>query len=334
MTFEQILSNLHNKIYHPVYLLQGEEPWYIDQISDLIEDNVLDENEKEFNQMVFYGRDSSVQQIVDAARRYPMMANHMVIIVKEAQDLKKIEDLATYCQKPTPTTILVLCHKHRKVDGRRALAGAVKKTGVLFEAKQLYENQLPEWIRQHIEDKGYSITPNAVMMMAENIGTNLSKIDNETQKLLVNLPAGGKITEALVEQNIGISKDYNVFELTKAIGQRNQLKAIQIILYFADNPNDHPMVLLTGALTNYFLKIIKAHALQGKDTKTIASVLEVNPFFVQEYTSAARNYTLPQVKQIINLLKQYDLRSKGVDNTSTEQGELMKELVFRILNPS
>lgn len=330
MTYDQIITNLHNRIYHPVYLLQGEEPWFIDQISDLIEANVLDENEREFNQMIFYGRDSSVQQIIDAARRYPMMANHMVIIVKEAQDLKKIEELNTYCQKPTPSTLLVLCHKHKKVDGRKALVTTVKKTGVVFEAKQLYDNQLPDWIRQHIERKGFSITQNATMMMAENIGNNLSRVDNEVQKLLINLPAGGNITEEIVEKNIGISKDFNVFELTRAIGQRDKLKATQIVFYFADNPNDHPMVLLTGALTNYFLKIIKAHALQGKDTKTIASVLEVNPFFVSEYLQAARNYPLPKTKKIINILKQYDLRSKGVDNNSTEPGELMKELIFKI----
>lgn len=331
MTFDQIFSNLRNRIYHPVYLLQGEEPWYIDQISDFIENNVLNENEREFNQMIFYGRDSSVQQIVDAARRYPMFANHLVILIKEAQDLKRIEDLATYCQRPTPTTILVLCHKHKKVDGRKLLATTIKKTGLIFEAKQLYDNQLPDWIKQHIESRGYSIASGATMMMAENIGNNLSKIDNEVQKLLVNIPPGGKITEQLVEQNIGISKDFNVFELTRAIGQRNQSKAMQIVFYFADNPGDHPIVLLTGALTNYFLKIIKAHALQGKDTKTIASVLEVNPFFVSEYTTAARNYPLPRVKNIMNILKQYDLRSKGIDNSSTEPGELMKELVFKIL---
>lgn len=330
MTFDQILSNLRNRIYHPVYLLQGEEPWFIDEISDFIEKNVLDENEKEFNQMVFYGRDTNVLQLADAARRYPMMANHLVIIVKEAQDMKKIEELNTYCQKPSPNTLLVLCHKHKKIDGRKAIINTIKKNGVLFESKPLYDNNIPNWIEQNIERQGYSITPTATMMMAENIGNNLSRINTEIQKLKVNLPQGGKITEELVEKNIGISRDFNVFELTKAIGMRDKQKAMQIALYFAENPNDNPMVLLTGALTNYFIKIIKAHALQGKDSKTIASVLEVSPFFVKEYLTAAKNFPLPKAKKVISILKSYDLRSKGVDNNSTDQGELMKELIFKV----
>lgn len=330
MTFDQIINNLNNRIYHPVYLLQGEEPWYIDQISDLIEDRVLDESEKEFNQMVFYGRDSNVFQIIDAARRYPMMANHLVIIVKEAQDLKKIEDLANYCLKPTPSTLLVLCHKHKKVDGRKAVVNAVKKNGVLFEAKPLYDNQVPDWIGQYIAKRGYTITPNATMMMAENIGNNLSRISSEIQKLLINIPEGGQISEETVEKNIGISREFNMFELTKAIGQRNKHRVMLIAHHFAENPNENPMVMLTATLTNYFIKIIKTHALQGKDNKTIASVLEVNPYFVGEYLTAAKNFPLPKAKRIVNILKKYDLRSKGVENNSTDHGELMKELLFKL----
>lgn len=332
MTFDQIISNLRKKIYHPVYFLTGEEPYYIDEISDYIEKHVLSESEKEFNQSVIYGRDTNVPSIISAAKRYPMMASHQVVIVKEAQYVDKIETMLPYVEKPLDSTLLVINYKYKKVDGRTTFSKQLAKNGVLFESKKFYENQVPAWINDYVQQKGFRISPKATAMLTEFLGTDLSKIVNEISKLILNIPAKSEINETLVEQNIGISKDFNIFELQNALGTRNILKANRIATYFAANPKENPLVKTVIMLFSYFTKIMIYHQLTDKSRNNVASALSVNPNFVKDYEFAARNYNPKKLIPIISLLREYDLKAKGVDNVSTDDGELLRELLFKILH--
>lgn len=311
----------------------GEEPYYIDKISDFIEDNILAEEERGFNQMVLYGRDISVEDIISNAKRYPMMAEHQVVIVKEAQDLSRtIEKLAAYAENPQPTTILVVNYKYKKIDKRKALYKALKKSGVVYESKKLYENQVADWIRRVLSPKGYTITPKAAQMLVEFLGTDLSKINNELEKLQIILPKDSQITPEVIEENIGISKDYNNFELRKAIGNRNTVKAHQIVNYFAENPKDNPMVVTVSLLFNFFSQLLHYHGLNDKSPRNVASALRINPYFVNEYTVAAKNYPMRKVSAVVSTLRDFDVKSKGVGANAVPQGDLLKELLVRILN--
>ncbi len=332
MKFEQILGDLKNKIYYPVYFLAGEESYYIDTISDYIEDHVLSEVEKEFNQTVVYGRDTDVQSIISMAKRYPMMANYQVVIVKEAQNIQKIEELASYVENPLNSTLLVINYKYKKADKRKSFFKQVEKKGVLFESKKLYDNQVAGWINTYVAQRGFKITPKASAMLAEFLGTDLSKIVNEVNKLVLNVPESSEINDELVERNIGISKDFNIFELQNAIGTRNILKANQIINYFAANPKDNPLPKTVTMLNSYFSKILIYHQLEDKSRNNAAAALSVSPFFVKDFQDAARNYSLGKLVKIISLLREYDLKSKGVGNISTSEGELQRELLFKILH--
>ena len=332
MTFEQILNDLKNKIYYPVYFLAGEESYYIDEISDYIEDHVLTDVEKEFNQTVIYGRETDVLSIISNAKRYPMMANYQVVIVKEAQDIKDIDELLPYIENPLDSTLLVINYKYKKIDKRKSFYKQVDKKGILFESKKLYDNKIAGWINNYVKEKGYDITPKASAMLTEFLGTNLSKVVNEISKLILNVPEKATINDELVERNIGISKDFNVFELQKAIGSKNVLKVNQIGNYFAANPKENPLIKTVSILFGYFSKLMIYHQLTDKSRNSIASALSVNPFFVQDYQMAARNYSLKKLIKIIDLLKEYDLKSKGVNNISTSDGELLKELLFKILH--
>jgi DNA polymerase III subunit delta len=332
MTYEQIIDKLKNKIYYPVYFLSGEEAYYIDEISDYIEKNVLTETEKEFNQTVIYGRDTSVQAVVSAAKRYPMMANYQVVIVKEAQNIEKIEDLASYVEHPLHSTLLVINYKYKKIDKRKTFAKMLEKNCVLFESKKLYDNQVPAWIAGFVSQKGYRITSKATAMLAEYLGTDLGKIVNEVSKLVLNIPGKSEINENLVEQNIGISKDFNIFELNNAIGTRNIVKANQIANYFAANPKENPLVKTIIMLFSYFSKILIFHQLADKSRNNVASALSVSPAFVKDYETAARNYSPKKLVQIVSILREYDLKSKGVNNISTSEGELLREMLFKILH--
>lgn len=333
MDYKLILKDLKNKVYHPVYFLTGEEAYYIDLIADYIEEKVLDEAEKDFNQTVLYGKETDITTIVSEAKRYPMMANHNVVIVKEAQHLsREIEKLEPYLDNPTSTTILVFCYKYKKVDGRKSIGKKLKKNAVFLETKKLYDNQVPDWINKFLKEKKYDITPQASLMIAESVGTDLSKIVNELNKLTINIPVGNTIDPKAVEENIGISKDFNTFELNKALGKKDILKANQIALHFAKNEKEHPLVLTVGMLYTYFTNILKVHYAKEKTQNGLAAVLGVHPFFVQDYTAAARNYNIKKAVKIIEYLRDYDLKSKGVNNTSTTNGELLKELIFKILH--
>jgi DNA polymerase III subunit delta len=332
MTYEQIIDKLKNKIYYPVYFLTGEEAYYIDEISDYIEKNVLSETEKEFNQTVIYGRDTNVLSIVSAAKRYPMMASYQVVIVKEAQDIQKIEELEKYIENPLPSTLLVINYKYKKIDKRKTFAKLIEKKSVLFESKKLYDNQVPDWINNYISQKGYRITPKATSMLSEYLGTDLGKIVNEVSKLILNIPAKSEINESLVEQNIGISKDFNIFELQNAIGTRNIVRANQIANYFAASPKENPLVKTIIMLFSYFSKLLIFHQLTNKSRNNVASALSVSPSFVRDYEVASRNYNPAKLAQIISILREYDLRSKGLNNVSTSEGELLRELLFKILH--
>lgn len=331
VNYNQLINDLKQKKYQPIYFLCGEEPYYIDKISDFIENNVLDEAEKSFNQSIIYGRDTDPISIINEAMRYPMMSEHLVVIVKEAQDLKKIDELAPYIENPTPTTILVICYKKKSVDKRTAFGKNIIKKTIYFESAKVYENKMPEWIEEYVKDKKYKIDPKAAVMLTEFLGNDLSKVSNEIDKLILNIPGGGIITPTLIEKFIGISKDYNVFELTKALGLKDVLKANKIVNYFSANPKSNPFVLTISNLYAYFSKLIITQAIKNQSESTIASELGVNPFFVKEFKAACANYDFRKLVQIISLLHEYDLKSKGV-NSNQDHGELLKELVFKILH--
>ncbi len=332
ISFENLLNDLKNRIYHPVYLLHGDESYFIDVVSDYIEQNVLSELEKEFNQTIAYGKDSSVLTLMSNAKRFPMMANYQVLIVKEAQGLDRIEDFQPYMENPLSSTILVLCYKYGKLDRRKALCKAIEKHGVAFESAKLYENKVPDWISEYLRQRKYSISQKAAALLTEFLGADLGKIVNEIQKLLINIPAGAEINEDYVEKNIGISKDYNVFELQKALARRDVVKANQIILYFAANPRENPLVKIIPILSAYFSKILNYHYLPDKSKNSVAAALAIKPFFVTDYQQAARTFGVGKTISVISLLREYDLKSKGVDNASASDGELMKELIFKILH--
>jgi len=326
-----ILNDIKSGNISPIYFLMGEESYYIDGISSYIEKNVLSEEEKGFNQMILYGRDVSIEDIVSNAKRYPMMAERQVVIVKEAQDLSRtIENLVSYAENPQPTTVLVVCYKYKKLDARKKLAKTLKKTAVLFESKKLYENQVPDWIRRVLAGKGYTITPKASQMLVEFLGNDLSKVNNELEKLQLIIPDGAQITPQIVEENIGISKDYNNFELQNAIGNKDVKKAFSIIQYFAQNSKNHPLVMTVALLYSFFSKLLKYHSLDDKSAAPRA--LGVNPYFIKDYQTAARNYPMKKVSKIVSAIREIDMKSKGVGASNISQGDLLKELLIKIFD--
>jgi DNA polymerase-3 subunit delta len=316
----------------PIYFLMGEEPYYIDKISDYIENNVLDEADKGFNQVVMYGRDVSIDEIVGSAKRFPMMAEHQVIIVKEAQDLSRsIEKLESYAENPQPSTILVVNYKYKTLDKRKKLYKTVAKNGLIFESKKLYDNQVPDWIRRVLGGRKYNIEPKAAQMLVEFLGTDLSKISNELDKLTSILPKETIITPTHIEENIGISKDFNNFELRKAVGERDVIKANRIINYFAQNPKGNPIVMTISLLNSLFTQLLMFHGLKDKSKGSVAKNLGINPYFVDDYVTAARNYPMRKVSQVIALLRDADVKSKGVGANQTNH-DILKELLFKILH--
>lgn len=328
-----IVSNIKKKQLKPIYFLMGEEPYYIDKISDYIENTVLDESEKGFNQSVLYGRDVSVEDIIGAAKRFPMMSEYQVIIVKEAQDLSRnIEKLASYAENPQNSTILVINYKYKKIDKRKKLYKAILKSGLIFESKKKYENEVADWIRRVLGGKNYQVEPKAAQMLVEFLGTDLSKISNELDKLTTVLDSGTIITPDHVEENIGISKDFNNFELRKAIGDKDILKANRIINYFAENPKNNPLVMTISLLNSFFTQLLIYHGLKVKSRDHVAKTLGIRPFFVTDYVTAAKHYPMRKVAQIIALLRDADVKSKGVGSNNQANGDLLKELLFKIMH--
>lgn len=333
MEFGDILQNLKKQIYHPIYLLQGEEPYFIDQLSDYIEKNVLTEAEKGFNQTVFYGKDSDPINIAEASMRFPMMASKQVIIVKEAQSLNKIDTLTSYAEKPLDSTVLVLAYKYKNLDSRTKLVKAIKKNGVVFTSKKLYENKIPAWIDTYLKSHNYSITPQAALLLTSYLGTDLSKIANELEKLVIAVKDSNKITPEHIEKNIGLSKDFNVLELQNALGEKNVLKANKIIQYFGANPTLNPIQKTIAGLYFYFSKLFTYHFLKDKSERNVAAELRVHPFFVREYVAAAKKYSPTKLYEIMGILREYDMKSKGFNvSTMVETGDLQKEMIYKILH--
>lgn len=329
----KIVNDIKSGNIKPIYFLMGEEPYYIDKLSDYIEEKVLSEEEKGFNQTVLYGRDVSMEDIISTAKRYPMMAERQVVIVKEAQDLiRTIDKLESYAENPMATTVLVFCYKYKTLDKRKKLTKLLAKSGVVFESKKLYENQVGDWIKRVLAGKKYAIEPKATAMLVEFLGTDLSKINNELEKLQIILPAGSTITPKHIEENIGFSKDFNVFELRKALGERNQLKAYTIAENFAQNPKDNPIVVTTSLVFGFFIQLLKYHGLKDRNPKNVAAVLGVNPFFLKEYDVALKNYPMKKVSQIVGALRDIDVKSKGVGANAMSQSDLLREMLYKIFN--
>ena len=332
MNYKEIISSISNKDFHPIYFLMGEEPFYIDKISDYIAENVLESQEKEFNQSVLYGKEVDIAQIIAEAKQFPFGSTHRVVIVKEAQNIKNIEDLESYLNNPQPSTLLVICYKYKKLDKRKKFTKTLVKKALLFESKRLYDNQVPDWITKYLTEKEHKIEEKASFMLAEFLGTELVNISNELDKLTLIVKKEEKITASIVEKNIGISKDYNIFEFQQALGSKNILKSNQIVNHFSANPKAHPLVVTLGMLFSFFQKIMTFHSLKDKSKNSVATELKVNPYFVNQYSIAAQNYSQSKLFDIFTHLKQYDLKSKGVNNASTKDGELLKELVYKILH--
>lgn len=333
----ELLQKLKAGEYSPLYFLHGEESFGIDLVSDYIEEHGLTEAEKGFNLSVMYGKDVSLRQVLESARRFPMMAQRQVVIVKEAQELAELKKkdgqtaLARYAQSPVPSTVLVFAHKHKKIDGRSEMAKALAKHAHLIESKKLYDNQVPSWIKSYCTGRGWPIQEKAVRLLSEYIGNNLSRIAKEIDKLLIGYPQGKEITEEIVARQVGMSKEYNVFELQTALAHRNVLKANQILKYFEADPKGHPLIPMISMLYNYFSKVLLIHHNSGKNAKELASILKVNPYFMKEYQVAARNYPLAKTVRAIELLHKTDLGAKGVDRNASDIA-LLKEFVYRVLH--
>ncbi|WP_297702463.1 DNA polymerase III subunit delta [uncultured Eudoraea sp.] len=330
---KRIVNNIRNGNISPIYFLMGDEPYYIDKIAQFISDNLLTEEEKGFNQMVLYGKEVSLDQVLGNAKRYPMMSERQVVIVKEAQHLSRnIEELSSYAANPQTSTVLVFCFKYKKLDKRKKLHKTLLANGsVIFDSKKLYENQVSDWIRLTLKQKGYAISHKASVLLVEYLGTDLSRINNELEKLQLVLPKNTEINPDLIEKHIGISKDYNNFELKKAIGEKNVVKATRIINYFAQNPRDNPFVVTVSLLHNFFTQLLQYHGLSDHSPKNVASALRINPYFVGEFQIASRNYPMKRVSTIIAYLREMDLKGKGVGSYNISQADLLKELLVKII---
>ncbi|MGB5609391.1 DNA polymerase III subunit delta [Eudoraea sp.] len=330
---KQIVNDIRNGNISPIYFLMGDEPYYIDKIAQFISDNILTEEEKGFNQMVLYGKETSLEQVLANAKRYPMMSEKQVVIVKEAQHLSRnIEELSSYAVNPQTSTVLVFCYKYKKLDKRKKLHKTLLGNGsVIFDSKKLYENQVSDWIRLTLKQKGYAISHKASVLLVEYLGTDLSRINNELEKLQLVLPKNTEINPDLIEKHIGISKDYNNFELKKAIGEKNIVKATRIINYFAQNPKDNPFVVTVSLLHNFFTQLLQYHGLSDHSPKNVASALRINPYFVGEFQIASKNYPMKRVSSIIAYLREMDLKGKGVGAYNISQADLLKELLVKII---
>ncbi len=331
MQVESILKDIQQRKFSPVYFLMGDEPYFIDQITKALEDHVLTEEEKGFNQTILYGKEATIEEVVGAAKQFPMMSEHTLIVVKEAQHLSRsIDQLVHYVENPLTSTILVFNYKYKTLDKRKKLTKTLAQNAILFESKRMYENQIPDWIEAHLRAKNIQIEPKAKFLLVEFLGTDLSRIVNELNKLTILVT--DRITVDDIEKNIGISKEYNNFELQKALGTKNVLKANQIIQYFGQNPKDNPIVVTLGVLYSFFSNIIIYHSLIDKSKMNVAQALKINPYFVQDYQVASTNYPLKKSVQIISYLREADLKSKGLGATNLPSSEILKELLFKILH--
>jgi DNA polymerase-3 subunit delta len=327
----KIINDIKAGKIKPIYFLMGEEPYYIDRITEYLENSLLSEDEKGFNQIVLYGRDTSIDEIVANAKRFPMMAERQVVIVKEAQDLAKtIDKLEAYAQNPQLTTVLVFAYKYKTLDKRKKVTKTLEKHGLVYESKKMYENQVGQWINRVLQGRGYSIEPKANAMLVAFLGNDLSRIANELNKLEIILPKGSTITPNHIEENIGFSKDFNVFEFRKAIGEGNKAKAHQIATYFAQNQKENPMVVVNGQVFSFFSALLQYHGLKDKSPGNVAKTLKVNPYFVNDYIEASKRFPMRKVSGIVAALRAIDVKSKGVGANNLNDAELYKEMLLSI----
>jgi DNA polymerase-3 subunit delta len=332
MSAEKIIGEWKKGVFKPVYWLEGEESFFIDQVMNYAEHHILPESEAGFNLSIFYGKDAEWASVVNACMRYPMFAERQVVLLKEAQQMRDIEKLEAYIENPLASTVFVVSYKEKKVDGRSKLAKTLKQKGEMLSTKKLYDNQLPEWTSNMVQQQGLKISQRALHMLVDHIGNDLSRIRNEVEKLAVNLGARKDITEDDIENYIGVSKEFNVFELQTAIAQKDLPKAIRIIQYFESNPKAGPIQMVLPALYNFFSKVYMIFGVGSQDEKTVASALGVNPYFIRDYLGAARKYDFPGVEKILLLLHQYNLRSVGVHDGGSSDAGLMKEMTVKMMS--
>lgn len=334
--FDDIVRDIRKRKFHPVYFLEGDEPYYVDRISECLLDTVLQVHEKDFNQVILYGKDTSIEEIVNHARRYPMMSEYQLVVVREAQMLNRIATDATqnllyhYIEKPLKSTILVICYKNKTIDKRTSFAKLLQKNSLFYSSKRIYENQIPAWVISYCAEKSYKVKPDAAALLAEYQGNDLSRISNSLNKVMLNVPPSTTIDTSLIERYIGISKEYNNFELQNALAERDILKANKIVNYYRENINKHPLLLSLATLYSFFSKLMLIHSLPDKSADNLRSKLGVHPFFIKDYTKAARIYSPAKLTRIFSWLREYDMRSKGIGNSSAGHGELLQELVFKI----
>lgn len=336
-TYYQIVKDLQKRSFVNIYLFYGEEPYYIDELSDYLTDHVLTDVEKDFNQTVLYGRDSTIAQVVNSSKQFPMVGERQLVVLREAQDidLKKEENLnilISYINRPQQSTVLVICHKYKAPPAKLLKALVASDKAVTIESKRKYENEMPAWIATQVKSSGYSISDKAAIMMVEFLGTNLEKINNELSKLYINHPKSKVITEDVIELYIGISKDYNIFEFQKALAKKNVLKVNQIAHHFALNPNENSIFKTIPMLFTFFSKVLLMHSLTDKSESSIMSKAKLTPYNKQDYFDAYRNYNAKKVQDIIGWLRECNVRALGIDNYSADQGELLRELVFKIVH--
>ena len=331
MSHEKIIAEWKKKVFKPFYWLEGEEDYFIDKVMDYAEHNILSEAETGFNRTVFYGKDATWPDVINACRRYPMSSERQVVLLKEAQQMRDIEKLESYIESPLGSTILVVSYKEKKVDGRTKFAKLLKERGVLLSTKKIYENQLPQWTEEMVHSHGYEISRKALMLLVDHIGNDLNRIENEIEKILVNLGKRKTINEDDIEEFIGISKEFNVFEFQNALATKDLPRCIRIVQYFEANPKAAPIQLILPSLYSFFSKLYMIHGLSSRDEKTVAASIGVNPFFVKDYLQAVKAYSFPEVERAILLLHQYNLRSIGVSDIGTEDASLLKEMVYKII---
>jgi DNA polymerase III subunit delta len=332
MSAAAIIANWKKKDFKPVYWLEGDEDYFIDEIMEYAEKKILSQGEAEFNQTIFYGKDANWTDIVNACRRYPMFAERQVVLLKEAQQMKDVEKLESYIENPLPSTILVVSYKGKTLDGRLKFSKTIKKKGEVFLSKKIYENQLPAWVNDYLQLNGFQIKPKALNLLIDHIGNDLSRIVNEVDKLSINIGSEKNITEDHIEKFIGISKEYNIFELQNALSKKDAAKAIRIIQYFDANPKAVPIQLLLPTLYAYFSKILTVHQMPDRSERTLKPVFSFNPHVVEQVLMAVKNYSYSETEQIILLLHDSNLKSIGIGNSGIALGSLLKELCYKIIN--
>ena len=331
MSPQKILNDLKKQDFKPVYWLEGEEEYFIDLVIDYAENKILTESEAGFNLTVFYGRDAVWADVVNSCRRYPMFSEKQVVILKEAQGMRDIEKLDSYIEKPLTSTFLFVAYKNKKLDGRTKMAKMLKEKAVLFTSKKLYDNELPEWTNDLVKSKGYTISNKALALLIDHIGNDLSRLNSEVDKLALNLSKSKNITEDDIEKFVGISKEFNVFELQQAIAAKDLYKAVRIIQYFAANPKAAPLQLVFPSLYNFFSKVLMVYSIPSRDEKTVASAIGVHSFFVRDYIQTAIKFSHPEMEKLLLLLYEYNLRNIGINDAGTDDKDLLKEMVVKMI---